>query len=74
MALSAIERKGLPALTQREVEIVQLVWAASEIAKHIKISRKTVDTHRANIMKKYRARNVATMLRTAIEAKVLRVQ
>lgn len=37
-----------------------------EIAKHLKISEKTVETHRAHIMNKLNLRNLAQLIHFAI--------
>ncbi|TLY37853.1 MAG: response regulator transcription factor [Nitrospirae bacterium] len=57
-------------LTEREREILQLVWGGlknREIGQRLKISIKTVEAHRANIMKKLRVSNAAQLLREALE-------
>ena len=53
--MAPIKRKRPEALTQREQEILQLIWSGlknKEIAQRLKISVKTVEAHRANMMKK----------------------
>jgi len=60
----------LETLTPREHEIIKLVaegYKSKEIAKALSISLKTVETHRANTMKKLGLRNVAEMTVYAIE-------
>ena len=62
------------AVTPRELEILQLIWEGHtnrSIAASLKISMKTVDTHRANMMKKLRASNIAQLLKAALESKLL---
>jgi DNA-binding NarL/FixJ family response regulator len=57
-------------LTPREREIVKLVaegYKSKEIAEALRISLKTVETHRANSMKKLGLRNVAEMTVYAIQ-------
>jgi len=61
-------------LTPREREILQLVWSGltnRHIAEQLKISIKTAEAHRANMMKKLRVSNTAQLLKTAIEAGLL---
>jgi DNA-binding NarL/FixJ family response regulator len=63
-------RKRPEALTNREQEILQLIWAGlrnREIAQRLKISVKTVEAHRATTMKKVRVSNTAQLLKAAIQ-------
>ncbi len=63
-------RKRPEALTQREQEILHLIWSGfknKEIAQRLKISVKTVEAHRANMMKKVRVSNTAQLLKAAIQ-------
>lgn len=58
-------------LTSREREILQLIAegkANKEIAAHLKISFKTVDTHRMHIMEKLDIHNTADLVRYALRA------
>lgn len=77
-------REGLPlarrnrpeALTNREQEILQLIWAGlknREMANHLKISVKTVEAHRANMMKKIRVSNAAQLLNAAIQEGLIHI-
>jgi DNA-binding NarL/FixJ family response regulator len=64
-----------PTLTPRETEIVQLLakeFTNEKIAKALKISYRTVETHRKNIMQKTGARNLAGLLKFAYEHNVLK--
>ncbi len=57
-------------LTKRETEIVRLVadgYKNREVAEKLGISVKTVETHRANIMNKLALRNLAELIRYAIQ-------
>ena len=57
-------------LTPREKEILQLVaeeHTSAEIATMLSISEKTVEKHRANLMEKLHARNLAGVVRLAIK-------
>jgi DNA-binding NarL/FixJ family response regulator len=61
-------------LTPREREILQQVWNGCtnrSIAQQLGISIKTVEAHRANMMKKLRVSNTAQLLKTAIETGLL---
>ena len=64
-------------LTSREQEILELIWAGlknKEIGPRLKISVKTVEAHRANMMKKMRVSNTAHLLRTAIGGGMIRIR
>jgi DNA-binding NarL/FixJ family response regulator len=71
-------RKKRPeSLTSREQEILELIWAGfknKEIGQRLKISVKTVEAHRANMMKKMRVSNTAQLLKTAIQGNMIRVR
>jgi DNA-binding NarL/FixJ family response regulator len=75
MAVST--RSGVPGLTDREQEILTLIWDGfrnREIADQLKISIKTVEAHRAAIMKKLRVSNAAQLLRAAIDNSFIRLR
>ena len=68
--LHSTRRKRPEALTNREQEILQLIWSGlknREIAQRLKISVKTVEAHRATMMKKVRVSNTAQLLKAAIQ-------
>ena len=71
-------RKKRPeSLTSREQEILERIWAGfknKEIGQRLKISVKTVEAHRANMMKKMRVSNTAQLLKTAIQGNMIRVR
>ena len=71
-------RKKRPeSLTSREQEILQLIWSGfknKEMGQRLKISVKTVEAHRANMMKKVRVSNTAQLLKAAIQGGMLRVR
>lgn len=57
-------------ITKREKEILQLIvdgYTSSEIAKLLFISPRTVETHRANLMNKFKLKNTAALVRFALE-------
>lgn len=59
-----------PVITRREIEILELIskgMTNPEIAAQLFISPTTVDTHRKNLLAKFEAKNVASMIRMAIE-------
>jgi two-component system, NarL family, response regulator NreC len=60
---------GGAVLTSREREILQLIaegFTAKEIAAHVFLSIKTIETHRRNIMRKLNMRGTADLTRYAI--------
>ena len=60
---------GFSMLTPREREILQFVvdgYATKEVGRKLGISPRTVEVHRARIMAKFRARNVADLTRIAL--------
>ncbi|MER3425140.1 MAG: DNA-binding response regulator, partial [Nitrospiraceae bacterium] len=57
-------RRRPEALTPRESQILELIWAGlknKEIANRLNISVKTVEAHRATMMKKLRVLNTAQL-------------
>jgi DNA-binding NarL/FixJ family response regulator len=73
--VDASKRKHRPQdLTPREREILHLIWSGltnRHIAQELKISIKTAEAHRANMMKKLRVSNTAQLLKTALETGLL---
>lgn len=61
-------------LTTREREILQLTtegFSATEIADRLSISSRTVETHRANLMRKLRLRTQTDLIRYALRRGIL---
>jgi DNA-binding NarL/FixJ family response regulator len=61
----------LDQLTEREVEVLRLVaegLSTKEIASRLDISSRTVETHRANLMRKLDLHSVARLVQFAIKA------
>ncbi len=59
-----------PKITRREKEVLSLIakgYSSQEIAEHLFISLRTVDTHRYNLLQKLDAKNTAGLLRAATE-------
>ncbi|PKP21906.1 MAG: DNA-binding response regulator [Bacteroidetes bacterium HGW-Bacteroidetes-21] len=57
-------------ITEREKEVIQFIasgFSNTQIGEKLHISPRTVDTHRTNIMKKIGAKNVASIVRYAIQ-------
>jgi DNA-binding NarL/FixJ family response regulator len=62
--------------TPREREVLRLVWSGlsnREIADRLGISSRTIEAHRASLMKKLRVANTAQLVRTAIEQGLIKV-
>jgi DNA-binding NarL/FixJ family response regulator len=71
------QRKRPEALTNREQEILELIWSGlknREIGQQLTISVKTVEAHRANMMKKVRVSNTAQLLKAAIQGGLLKIR
>lgn len=60
----------IPRLSRREKEVLELIvqeHTTQEIADRLFISVNTVETHRASLLSKFGARNIAGLVREAIE-------
>ena len=71
------KRRRPEALTSREREILQIIWSGlknKEIGRRLKISVKTVEAHRANMMKKIRVSNTAQLLKAAIRESMIDIR
>ncbi len=65
---------GVKALTERERELLGLIVqgdTSKEISESLNISRKTVETHRANILKKFGFKNTTLMVRELTRSGVI---
>ena len=70
-------KKRPESLTNRELEILELIWAGfqnKEIGHRLKVSVKTVESHRANMMKKMRVSNTAQLLKTALQDGTIKIR
>jgi DNA-binding NarL/FixJ family response regulator len=70
-------KKRPESLTNREQEILELIWSGlknREIGQQLSISVKTVEAHRANMMKKVRVSNTAQLLKAAIQDGLLKIR
>lgn len=68
------ETSPLDRLTARQREILQLIaegYTARNIAAKLHISIKTVDTHRANLMKRIDLQNIPALVRFAIRMGII---
>jgi DNA-binding NarL/FixJ family response regulator len=64
----------LPVLTSREKEILGLIaegYTNPQIAEKIFLSQFTVDSHRKNLLAKLNVKNTATLIRFAVEHKLI---
>jgi DNA-binding NarL/FixJ family response regulator len=71
---STIRRRRPEDLTVREQQILELIWKGlmnREIAMRLKIGTKTVETHRASMMRKIRVSNTAQLIKAAIEQELV---
>ena len=61
-------------LTEREVEVLKqiaLEKSSSEIAEHLKVSIKTVETYRRNLYKKLKVKNVVGLAMYAVKNNIV---
>ena len=66
-------RRATPRLTPRERQVLSLVahgFTSKQIGEKLGISPRTAETHRVNIGRRLGIRNVAQMVRYAIENKL----
>lgn len=76
-ALTAYQRTSiaeLPVLTRREKEILELIaegYTNPQIAEKIFLSQFTIDTHRKNLLAKLNVKNTASLIRLAVEQKLI---
>jgi DNA-binding NarL/FixJ family response regulator len=64
-------------LSERELEILKLVFedkTSQEIADALFISKRTVDTHRKNILHKTNCRTIVGLMRFALENNLVRIE
>lgn len=64
----------LPALTAREKEVLELIaegYTNPQIAEKIFLSSFTVDSHRKNLLAKLAVKNTASLIRLAVEKKLI---
>ncbi|MFD0989658.1 response regulator transcription factor [Mariniflexile jejuense] len=60
----------IPTLTRREKEVLELIvkeYTTEEIAEKLFVTSKTVEAHRSNLIQKLGVKNVAGLVRVAIE-------
>jgi DNA-binding NarL/FixJ family response regulator len=67
-------RHEIPVLTRREKEVLELIangMTNNEIAAKLFVSVATVDTHRKNLLAKFDARNIAMLIKTAVQLQLI---
>ena len=67
--------RPMPALTEREQQVLRAIHAGRtnrEIAKSLEVAVKTVESHRASLMKKLEVHNAAQLIREAIRLGLLK--
>lgn len=67
---STSDLKGIPQLTKREKEILHLISegkTTATIAEELYLSPLTIETHRKNLMQKFKVKNVAALIKEAAQ-------
>jgi DNA-binding NarL/FixJ family response regulator len=71
IALRHIDKNCIaPVITRREKEVLELIadgFTNNEIAKQLFLSCTTVDTHRKNLLAKFEAKNIASLIKLAMQ-------
>jgi len=68
------KNEGMPVLTMREKEVLELIadgLTNNEIAQKLFISVTTVDTHRKNLLTKFDAKNIASLIKVAMQMQLI---
>jgi DNA-binding CsgD family transcriptional regulator len=71
---SAADKPGMPVITRREKEVLELIAAGctnAEIAERLFVSVSTIDTHRKNLLEKFNVRNTASLVRLATQQQII---
>ena len=69
-----VSNKVIDILSKREVEIIKLITkelSNDEIAHHLDISKRTVETHRKNIFKKTKVKSIVGLVMLAVKSKLI---
>ncbi|MCL4549806.1 MAG: response regulator transcription factor [Bacteroidetes bacterium] len=70
LSLRKYAESEIPVITRREKEVLELIadgLTNAEIAQKLFISTTTVDSHRKNLLAKFKAKNTALLIRTAAQ-------
>lgn len=68
------EKDPVPKLTKREIEVLKLIAAgetSSVIADQLCVSPLTIEMHRRNLLQKFKAKNVAVLIRMSFQLGLL---
>lgn len=68
------ELKSMASVTKREKQILQLIAegkTTSVMAEELNLSPLTIDTHRRNLLQKFDVKNVAELVMSAVQQKIL---
>ena len=75
IALRHIDKNSsVPVITRREKEVLELIangFTNNEIAKQLFLSCTTVDTHRKNLLAKFEAKNIASLIKHAMQLQMI---
>lgn len=66
--------EGIPSLTKREKEILRLIaegFSSTDIADKLFLSQLTVETHRRNIIQKFQTTNMFSVIKLAMEHRII---
>jgi DNA-binding CsgD family transcriptional regulator len=67
-------KTNVPLITRREKEVLGLIadgMTNNEIAQQLFISVATVDTHRKNLLAKFESKNIASLIKTAVQMQLI---
>ncbi|MGC4035663.1 MAG: response regulator transcription factor [Chitinophagaceae bacterium] len=70
----AKEKPEATLVTRREKEVLELIaegYTNAEIAERLFVSVSTIDTHRKNLLEKFNVRNTASLVRIAMQQKII---
>ena len=74
LSLHKNDNSEIPLMTRREKEVLELIangMTNNEIAQKLFISVSTVDTHRKNLLAKFDSKNIASLIKTAMQLQLI---